>query len=177
MVPDIKTGYYKKFILCIAAGIAVPLAFAPYELALVAFISTAVLFYVWYDSEPKTAFLTGYVYGFCMFGAGLGWLHISINLFGGVNLTGAYFITGLLVAFLALYPALAGFTSCKFGKNNRCLALIVLMPAAWTLAEWFRSWILTGFPWLDMGYSQTDTQLSGVAPIFGVYAITWLGVL
>lgn len=174
MEADIKTGYYKKFILCIAAGIAIPLAFAPYELALVAFISTAVLFYVWYDSDPKTAFLTGYVYGFCMFGAGLSWLHISINLFGGINLAGAYFITGMLVAFLALYPALAGFISCKYGKYNRCLALLVLMPAAWTLAEWFRSWILTGFPWLDLGYSQTDTQLSGVAPIFGVYAITWL---
>lgn len=174
MGPAIKTGYYKKIILCSVAGISLPLAYAPYNIALLGFISTAVLFYLWYGASPRTAFITGYIFGLAMFGTGVNWLHISINLFGGVNLAGAYLITYLLVAFLALYPALAGYVSCKYGKHNHYLRLLVLMPAVWTLAEWCRSWILTGFPWLNLGYSQTDTLLAGVAPVFGVYAVTWL---
>ena len=171
---DIKTGHYKKTILCIVAGISLPLAYAPYNIAPVAFISAAILFYLWYDASPKTSFVTGYIFGFCMFGTGVNWLHISINLFGGVNLAGAYLVTYLLVAFLALYPASAGYISRKCGNNNQYLCLLVLMPAVWTLAEWCRSWIFTGFPWLNLGYSQTDTLLAGFAPVFGVYAVTWL---
>jgi apolipoprotein N-acyltransferase len=171
---DIKIEYFKKYILCIVAGIVLPLAYAPYNLVLVGFIAPAILFYIWYDATPKTAFLTGYVFGLGMFGTGVNWIHISINLFGGVNLIGAYFLTYILVAFLAIYPALAGFISRKYCKDNNYLGLLVLMPAVWTLAEWFRSWILTGFPWLNLGYSQTDTSFAGFAPIFGVYAISWL---
>ena len=174
MEPVIKTGYYKKIILSIAAGISIPLAYAPFNIALIGFISIAILFYLWDDANPRSAFITGYVFGFSMFGTGVNWLHISINLFGGVSLVGAYFITYLLVAFLALYPAITGFICCKYSKNNRYLGLLVLMPAVWTLAEWCRSWIFTGFPWLNLGYSQTDTLLAGVAPVSGVYAVTWL---
>ena len=174
MEPAVKTGYLKKIVLCTVAGLSLPLAYAPYNIAPIAIISTAVLFYVWYDASPRSAFITGYVFGFCMFGTGVNWLHISINLFGGVNLAGAFVVTYLLVAFLALYPALAGYISRKFSNNNHYPCLLVLMPAAWTLAEWCRSWILTGFPWLNLGYSQTDTQLSAVAPVFGVYAVSWL---
>ncbi|HEX5314206.1 MAG TPA: apolipoprotein N-acyltransferase, partial [Gammaproteobacteria bacterium] len=43
------------------------------------------------------------------------------------------------------------------------------IPAAWILLEWVRSFLLTGFPWLALGYSQVATPLGAYAPILGVY--------
>ncbi len=40
--------------------------------------------------------------------------------------------------------------------------------------ELLRSWLFTGFPWLLLGYSQTDTYLNGFSPLFGVYGLSTL---
>ena len=46
------------------------------------------------------------------------------------------------------------------------------LPAAWLLIEWWRGWFLSGFSWLSLGYSQTDTWLAGFAPVLGVYGLS-----
>jgi apolipoprotein N-acyltransferase len=161
------------FFICLIAGAALPLAFAPFNYAVIGIISPAVLFFFWFKSSSKSAFILGYAYGLGMFGTGVNWLHISINLFGGVNLAGALIATYALVAFLALYPAVVGWAGRKYYFQDS-VWLLLLLPALWTLAEWCRSWILTGFPWLNLGYSQTDTFLAGFSPVFGVYGISWL---
>jgi apolipoprotein N-acyltransferase len=56
------------------------------------------------------------------------------------------------------------------------LRACLLVPAAWTLAEWLRSWILTGFPWLSLGYATVGWPLQGYAPIGGVFALSFLSV-
>jgi len=162
---------------CLIAGAVLPLAFAPFDIALLGVLAPAVLFYFLADAKPGDAFLYGYAFGLGMFGTGVNWLHISINLFGGISLSGAYLLTYLLVAYLALYPAFAGYLCRKYWRGSAAVLLVVALPAMWTLAEWCRSWFLTGFPWLNLGYSQTDTPLSGVSPLAGVYGASWLACL
>lgn len=173
MEQSVKKITVIHFLICLIAGAVLPLAFAPFDYAVIGIISPAALFFLWYKSSPRTAFMLGYAYGLGMFGTGVNWLHISINLFGGVNLAGALFATYALVAFLALYPAVVGWAGRRY-CSPISVWLLLMVPALWTLTEWCRSWILTGFPWLNLGYSQTDTFLAGFSPVFGVYGVTWL---
>ncbi|AMN46553.1 apolipoprotein N-acyltransferase [Steroidobacter denitrificans] len=54
------------------------------------------------------------------------------------------------------------------------LHFMLLLPAAWTVLEWFRGWFLSGFPWLALGYTHIDTALAGFAPVGGVYSMSFL---
>ena len=169
-----RQSYNRQYAACLISGALLTLAFAPFNLFFLAILCPAILFYTWKDATPEHALLTGYLFGFGLFGTGVHWLHISINLFGGMHPAGAYFITYVLVAYLAIFPALAGFIACRWSDRNRNIRLLVMIPVCWTLAEWLRSWVLTGLPWLNLGYSQTDTSLAGFAPITGIFGISWL---
>ena len=57
------------------------------------------------------------------------------------------------------------------------LALALALPAAWVLGEWLRGWILTGFPWLSLGYGQIDGPLAAWAPVSGVYGVSWVAAV
>lgn len=160
-------------LVALAAGAALPLAYAPYNLWIVAILSCAVLTGLWLNSTPRSAFITGYLFGLGMFGVGTGWLHISINLFGGVNLVGAIMLTFAFVMFIALFPAGAGYLIARlYLPSWPTCSRVLLIPVIWTLAEWIRSWIFTGFPWLNLGYTQTDSPLNGLAPLTGVFGIS-----
>jgi apolipoprotein N-acyltransferase len=52
----------------------------------------------------------------------------------------------------------------------------LLIPAAWTLIEWLRSWIFTGFPWLSVGYASVGWPLQGYAPLLGVFGLSFMTV-
>ena len=171
-----KNNIY-RLITGFLSGALLTLAFSPYDFWIIGFVSPAILFRLWHRTRPVEAFYLGYIYGLGMFGVGVNWLHISINMFGGVNLVGSYIITYALVTFLALYPAFVGFISRKYFSRNETLFLLLIVPALWAFTEWCRSWIFTGFPWLNLGYTQTDTWLAGFAPVFGVYGISWLTAL
>jgi apolipoprotein N-acyltransferase len=55
---------------------------------------------------------------------------------------------------------------------------VALFAALWTLTEWARSWVFTGFPWLSLGYSQSPPSLfSGFAPVIGVYGVSLVTVV
>ena len=85
-------------------------------------------------------------------------------------------ITGLLVIYLALAPALI-LVCWRYSQRRLGSASLWLLPLFWFSIEWFKGWFLTGMPWLSLGYSQTDSPLAGFAPLVGVYGISALCVL
>ena len=64
----------------------------------------------------------------------------------------------------------------RFAPVSDVWRWLVLFPAFWTLAEWLRGWLFTGFPWLSVGYSQVETFVGALAPILGVYGVSWATV-
>src|SRR2546423_10596230 len=85
----------------------------------------------------------------------------------------AGFATVVFCAFLALFPALAGWLQARIPTRDAVRACL-LIPAAWTLFEWLRSWLFTGFPWLSLGYAAVGWPLQGYAPLIGVFGISLL---
>ena len=161
--------------LAFVAGLLLPLAFAPINLFPLAIILPAIFFWLLLDVSPKRGFVLGYSLGLGYFGAGISWVVISMYRFGGMGLTLAVLTTLLFVLFLALFTALVGWLSRRYGSHlSSTLYLLLGLPALWVLLEWVRGWIFTGFPWLALGYSQTDSPLAGLAPVLGVYGVSWL---
>ena len=160
-----------KRLFALSAGALIPFAFAPFGFYLLSFLSLSILFYLWTKSDSgRESFILGYLYAFSMFGIGINWMHISINLFGGVNLIGALFFTYIFIAYISLFPAVCGYIAIRFFKHYQFIAI----PALWLITEWSRGWFLTGFPWLNIGTSQIDSLLAGFAPAVGDYGITFL---
>ena len=54
----------------------------------------------------------------------------------------------------------------------------LLCAGLWTITEWLRGWLFTGFPWLALGYSQTPpSPLAGYAAVLGSFGIGFLVAL
>jgi apolipoprotein N-acyltransferase len=154
------------------AGAATVLAFAPAGLFPLALVTFALLVHLWIDAEPRRAFFSGYWFGLGLFGAGVSWIYVSLNRFGGMPMPLAALATVLFCAFLALFPAAAGWLQARI-PAPRAVRACLLIPAAWVLLEWLRGWVFTGFPWLAVGYAGVGWPLQGYAPIFGVFGLSF----
>jgi apolipoprotein N-acyltransferase len=159
--------------LAFVLGALTVLGFAPFSLYLLPPLALAVLLFMWSrESTPRRAAASGFAYGLGLFLAGVSWIYVSLHVFGGMPAPLAAFATLAFCAFLALFPAMAGYLYARTPVREE-LKLMLVMPAGWTLIEWIRSWIFTGFPWLALGYSQVPSSpLAGYAPLLGVYGVT-----
>lgn len=165
-------------LLALLSGLAMPLAFAPYGLYPLALILPTILLLCWQQASPRRAWLRGYLFGLGMFGFGLHWLHVSIAMFGGSGLLFAWATTLLLAAVLSIYPALIGWLLNRFFAHASLAGrLLLAVPGLWVTAEWIRSWLFSGFPWLSLGYSQIDSVLGGYAPVLGVFGVSLVVIL
>jgi apolipoprotein N-acyltransferase len=160
-------------VLAFALGAVTVTGYAPFYLFPVPVFTLAGLFYLWSRApRPRAAATTGFAFGFGLFVCGVSWIYVSLHDFGAMPMPIAAAATLLFCAFLALFPAAVGY-ACARPSLPPAIRFAVLAPAAWMLAEWTRSWIFTGFPWLALGYSQVPTSLlAGYAPALGIHGVT-----
>ncbi len=161
-------------LLALLAGAAVALGFAPLGLYPLPLLAMAFWMWILRGTKSSTAFWYGWLFGLGLFGVGVYWTYISIYLYGNASLPLALLVTVLFAAFLALFPALAAWLSARLQTGGSGIDFLLLFPAVWVLVEWLRGWVLTGFPWLNLGYSQIDSVLANLAPVVGVYGVSWL---
>ena len=165
-------------LFALVLGALTVLGFAPFHLFPLPFLSLGLLFLLWRRAEsPRRAAWLGFLWGLGFFLVGVSWVYISMHDFGGMPAVVAALATLLFCAYLALYPALAGwlFARLKSGSPWRDALFIA---GAWTLAEWLRGILLTGFPWLALGYSQSPpSPLAGFAAVLGVYGVGFIAAL
>jgi apolipoprotein N-acyltransferase len=171
----LASSRWRGSVLALVAGAALPLAFAPFDFYPLAVVCAALLFASWRDAEPRQALWRGYLSGLALFGFGVNWVYVSMHDFGGMSAAQSVAVTALLVVVLAVFPALAACAAVRLSRRpgvGTAPALLLIYPASWTLFEWVRGWFLTGFPWLNLGYSQVEAPLAGLAPLVGVYGVS-----
>ena len=153
-------------------GVATVAGFAPFGFSELPVLTLAALFLLWRQSaSPRIAGWIGFAFGAGLFGAGASWVYIALALFGGMQGVLAGLATLAFCAYLALLAALAGWASARLAPKSSN-ARLVAAAACWTLAEWLRSWLFSGFPWLSVGYAEVQTPLGGYAPLGGVFLVS-----
>ena len=105
------------------------------------------------------------LFAFGWFASGISWVHVSIDQFGGLPLIISLALMLLLCLYLTVFPALAAYLTARLSKNQQLN--LWLLPSFWLICEYLRSVVLTGFPWLSLGYSQIDSPLASFAPVIG----------
>ncbi|WP_088330866.1 apolipoprotein N-acyltransferase [Lacimicrobium sp. SS2-24] len=164
----------KRLIPCLLAaltGAGLTLTYAPFSHWYLTPILLGALFWLLANRASSYPALLGFSFGLGWFGAGISWVHVSIADFGGLPLLGSVGLMVLLCAYLSLYPALACWLLVRIVRPGYWPLAIGFI---WLVAEWLRSWMLTGFPWLSLGYSQIDSPLAGWMPLIGETGVSVL---
>lgn len=163
-----------RLILAYLAGGATALAFAPYFLWPVYFIALTFVLHQSQHLSAKSAFAYWLSFGFGCFSVGISWVHVSMDHFGGLPIIASLGLMALLALYLGLYAGLTGYLLQKIAPQSSILRNLILFPALWTLTEWARGWVLTGFPWLWAGYSQTQGPLKMLASVIGTLGVSFV---
>ena len=166
---------HQHYLLAILSAILLFLSFPTLNLFPFAWIAL-VPFFIALTQAPnwKSAFWVGYLTGFLFF-AGL--LPAIAFLYPYANIFATMVGYLLLVAYTGLYFAVFA-ALMKFVRVNSGILFPIACACIWTALEWVRSWMLTGFPWGSVGYSQWNNLLGiQAASVIGVHGISFIIVL
>ena len=168
----------KRLLGALLLGAASVAAFAPLGWFALIWLTLGGLFALLGGAKSaRQGALLGAAFGFGLFICGVSWVYVSLSVFGGMLAPLAALATVLFCTLLAGYPALVGALYVRFAPA-RGWQRGLLFAALWTLGEWLRGWVFTGFPWLALGYAQAPVSpLAGYAPIVGVFGVSLLTAL
>ncbi|HKB82158.1 MAG TPA: apolipoprotein N-acyltransferase [Burkholderiales bacterium] len=165
---------FLRFILApFALGAITVSGFAPFQFFVVPPVTLTVLLLIWLRCQTiRMAAAVGFAFGAGLFLVGVSWVYVSLHVYGGMAIPVAALFTLLFCLIQACYPALACAMLQRL-RTNAPVTLMLLFPALWAITEWMRSWILSGFPWLAIGYSQVPSSpLTGYAPLLGAFGVS-----
>jgi apolipoprotein N-acyltransferase len=165
--------HWAALLLSALSGVLLTAGFPRLAMPLVSWVALVPLLFAVRGKTRNQAFWLGYACGMVHYGTTLYWIRNVVEQYGGIPLPLAVGILLLLCAYLALYPACFGLLA-QFLENRPLLWMGLLAPL-WVALEWFRAYALSGFPWADLGYTQTPfLPLIQVADVAGVYGVSWL---
>lgn len=166
-----------QLLIAFIAGSCMPLAFAPFSLWPVVILSPAVLiFQLKFMQSSRQALLLGWVYGLGYFGFGVYWLYHSMQVYGQAPVVVAVALTALMIVTLSTFIAVLLALYHRFKTIWPGKSALWSLPLLWFAMEWSKGWVLTGFPWLSVGYAHIDSPLAGFAPLIGVYGLSSLSI-
>ena len=165
-------GGWRGDLVAAALGALLVLAFAPFGLYPLAVLCLTGLLWSIQGLQPRRAAWRGFLFGAAEFLVGVSWIYVSVHDMGGVSPLMSVLMLLFLVAVMALYAAATCAATAAWGGDGAWRAAV--FAAAWVVFEWLRGWLLTGFPWLTLGYSQVDSALKGYAPYIGGFGISFM---
>jgi len=141
----------------------------------------------------------GWAFGVGHFALGLNWIATAFTYQAAMPAWLGWVAILLLSLYLAFYPALTAWGTWALkryaatsmvaagSRNPRpnaipvaavpTLSFILALAAFWTLTEWLRSWIFTGFAWNPLGAILVPVSLALPAKTVGTYGLSGLTLL
>lgn len=162
-----------SYLWALLSGVLLALSFPIPGLSLLAWFAFVPLFKAAEGANPKGAFKLGFTAGVAAYAGILYWVNIVMITYGKLPAVVSFSLYLFLCAYLALFPALA----LSLSRRGELAKISVLwsFPFLWTALEFLRSFLLTGFPWASLGYSQYRTlPLIQIADLTGVYGLGFL---
>ncbi|MDR3256909.1 MAG: apolipoprotein N-acyltransferase [Endomicrobium sp.] len=165
----------KSISLCIITGLLAVCSFPKINLFFLAWIAFVPLSFVIIKSRLKTSFFYGFFSGFIFNIVGLYWL-IPMLQFNTDSYVQAIIAACALWIYLALYwGAWSLFLNLSKKVLNSNILIILSSSCIWVLLEYIRTYFLTGFPWMLIGYSQFKfIEIIQIAEFTGVYGVSFL---
>nr|WP_245514891.1 apolipoprotein N-acyltransferase [Jiella endophytica] len=173
-----------RVLAAVGAGAVAALALPPLDFPAAAFIAFPLL--VWLldgiGARPGLIrtlladFWIGWLFGFGYFVAGLWWLGSAMLVDAAAFAVFIPFAVLGLPAVLAVYFGLATMLARRFWSDSA--SRILVLAASFGLFEWLRSFVLTGFPWNEIGVLAAPTpMLMQSVSLIGLHGLSLLAVI
>ncbi len=173
------TGWRRPAVLG-GLGVMAALALPPLYLLPLLFPAFAGLLWAIEDgSGAGNAFSAGWWFGFGFSAAGLSWIGSAFFVDAPQHGWMAPIAVAGMAAGMALFPAAAAALSRLVFDRRRLSGAgrVLVFASLWTMTEWMRGWVLTGFPWNLIGtvWTVSDAMIQ-IAAVTGVYGLSLLTV-
>lgn len=174
MIRELK-GWRRGLLSCLAGMLAAG-SLPPFFLLPLLWVSFPILFCLINEAKSlRAAIADGWWFGFGYFLAGLYWISLSLIVesekFAWMIPLALSLIPALLACSIGLAAGISYFAERGFSR-------LLAFTASWTLCEWARAHILSGFPWNPIGviWSWDPLFLQGLS-VVGVYGLGFVTVL
>ena len=125
---------------------------------------------------PALYIPTGFIAGAVAATGRTYWISETLQLYGNLPAVVAIFTTALLILYMASYTAVFMAIIRRLNWGSPLFAWSA--AATWTALEWVQNWMLSGFPWQLLGYSQyLNLPFLQWASIGGIYCLSFVLVL
>jgi apolipoprotein N-acyltransferase len=165
-----------KIALAVLSGLLIFLSFPKQGSGIFAWVALIPLFFALQNAQPREGFKIGFLTGFTANIGILYWIAYVVVQYGYLPIYVGVAAMSLLSSYLSLYTAFFAF-SITFLRGKR-VPVILSAPLVWTLLDYARSHLLTGFPWEHLAHSQyLYHKVIQISDVTGTYGITFLIIL
>ncbi len=168
--------FWKKALIAFVAGALLAATLAPvHAIFLLPFCLSILLVLEQNSPNKKQSFFIGWWFGFGYFVAGLYWIGVAFTIDAGAHAALIPIPTLILPACLAIFTGLSTLSLHLLKVHG--LAKIFVFAAVWTLLEYIRGILFTGFPWNLLGYAWGDVlAVLQWTAFIGIYGLTLISV-
>lgn len=167
----------RSYGLALLTGVLLVFSFPHYDLSFLAYGALVPLLVALDGVPPLQAAYLGTVAGLACYLGSIPWVVHTMSTYGRLPLPVSLLLLLALSLYLALYVGVFAYGMARWhGAGD----LSYLLGAAflWVALEYLRTFLLTGFPWNLLGYTQyRNLPMIQIASITGVYGVSFLVVL
>ena len=157
------------------AGILGALAFPKTSWSLLAWIWLVPALVSGLTRPRRAALLDGWLAGTVFYVVLLRWLDHTFLHYSAIPWPLTWLPILALAAYCGLYLGVVAGAVAWLRSRLGAGPALALAPAFWVVGEWLRGWLMGGFPWGLLGYSQhAQLPVIQIAELGGVYAVSFL---